>query len=32
MRWLPSVDQVVVGGVAAVLFPLVHLFNAWAFQ
>jgi hypothetical protein len=32
MRWFPSLDQVVIGAVAAVLFPLVHLFNAWAFE
>ena len=32
MRWLPSVEQVVVGAAAAALFPLVHLFNGWAFQ
>lgn len=32
MRWLPSLDQVIIMGVAAVLFPLVHVFNAWAFQ
>ncbi len=32
MRWLPSLEQVVIGGAAAVLFPLVHLFNDWAFD
>jgi hypothetical protein len=32
MRWLPSLEQVVIGGVAAVLFPLVHVFNDWAFD
>ncbi len=32
MRWLPSLEQVVIGGVAAVLFPLVHVFNGWAFD
>jgi hypothetical protein len=32
MRWLPSLDQVVIGAAAAVLFPLVHLFNDWAFD
>ena len=32
MRRLPSLEQVVIGATAAVLFPLVHLFNAWAFE
>ena len=32
MRWRPSLEQVVVGATAAALFPVVHLFNAWAFQ
>ena len=32
MRWLPSLEQVVIGGAAAVLFPLVHIFNDWAFD
>jgi hypothetical protein len=32
MRWLPSLEQVVIGGLAAVLFPLVHVFNDWAFD
>ncbi len=32
MRWLPSLEQFVIGGAAAVLFPLVHLFNDWAFD
>lgn len=32
MRWLPSLEQVVIGGLAAVLFPLVHVFNGWAFD
>ena len=32
MRWLPSLEQALIIGVAAVLFPMVHLFNAWAFQ
>ena len=32
MRWRPSLEQVVVGAAAATLFPVVHLFNAWAFQ
>jgi hypothetical protein len=32
MRWLPSLEQVVIGVVASVLFPLVHLFNDWAFD
>ena len=31
MRWLPSLEQVVIGGLGAVLFPLVHVFNDWAF-
>lgn len=32
MRWLPSLEQVVIVAAAAVLFPLVHLFNRWAFE
>ena len=32
MRRLPSLEQVVIGATAAVLFPLVHFFNAWAFE
>jgi hypothetical protein len=32
MRWLPSLEQVVIVAAAAVFFPLVHLFNRWAFE
>lgn len=32
MRWMPSLEQAILIGVAAVLFPCVHIFNAWAFQ
>jgi hypothetical protein len=32
MRWLPSLEQVVIVAAAAVLFPLAHVFNRWAFE
>ena len=32
MRWLPSLEQVVIVAAAAVLFPMAHLFNRWAFE
>ena len=32
MRWLPSLEQVVIVAAAAVFFSLVHLFNRWAFE